>query len=395
MASTRKITTRKGTVRWEARWREPGKDGRSVDRKANFDTQREAKAHALKMAEEREGRGVGDPNRHSVKTYLNGWLAHLEARSDHAPTTLAGYKRHALAAVHHIGHIPLERLAPLDLDRLYATLLAKGGQPRADGKACRPLARQSVLHVHRTLHTALKQAVKWRLIGFNPAADASPPQVHFKQARGYTKDEISAMLEAASDDPEGYCAMALLLTTGIRRSELLGLALDCIDLDTGVISIRRTVTEVKGRAVLRDAAKSTTSRRTLSIPVTVVTLLRQQKARVLEAAMAWGSEYNREPMFLFPGMAGAPMPPMAMTLKLRQFRRRAKIEGVQPVHGWRHAAATLMIADGADVKTAQSRLGHSTPVITLRLYADQVDGRDRDAGERLADYLPTPAQRRP
>jgi integrase len=388
MASTRKIKTRKGTVRWEARWREPGPAGKQTDRKMNFDSLKEAKAHALRMAEERENRGVGDPRKHSLKGYLAGWLAHLEARQDHAPTTLAGYRRHAEMAMHHIGHIPLEKLAPLDLDRLYASLLAKGGRPRADEKPTKPLSRQSVLHVHRVLHTAFRQACKWRLISANPAADASPPAVQFKQSRGYTKDEIGRLMSAAEDDAEGYCAQALLLTTGMRRSELLGLALDAIDLDEGLISIRRTVTEVKGKAVVREIVKSTTSKRTLAVPPAVVTLLRQQKARVQEAAMAWGADYSREPMFLFPGLAGVAMPPMAMTLKLRQFRRRAKIEGVQPVHGWRHAAATLMISDGTDVKTTQARLGHSTPVITLRLYADKVDERDRAAGDKLAAYLP-------
>lgn len=387
MASTRRIQTRKGTVRWEARWREPGPGGKLIDRKQNFDSQREAKTHAAKMAEERERRGVGDPGKQTVRSYLNSWLGQLEARQDHAPTTLASYRVHADRAIHHIGHVSLEKLAPLDLDRLYAALLVDGGRVATQERPAKALSRQSVLHVHRVLHTAFKQAVKWRMIGVNPAADASPPTVPFRQSRGFTKDEIGRMLAAACDDAEGYCAQALLLTTGIRRSELLGLGLDTIDLEESVISICRTVTDVGGRAVVRDVPKTKTSRRTLSIPAAIVALIRQQKARVLEAALAWGAEYAREPMFLFPGLAGAPMSPMTMTVRLRQFRRRAKIEGVQPVHGWRHAAATLLIADGADVKTTQARLGHSTPVITLRLYADKVDERDRAAGEQLASYL--------
>jgi hypothetical protein len=46
-----------------------------------------------------------------------------------APTTLHGYERHALVAIHHIGRISLEKLKPLDLDRLYAKLLEEGGRP--------------------------------------------------------------------------------------------------------------------------------------------------------------------------------------------------------------------------------------------------------------------------
>ena len=140
--------------------------------------------------------------------------------------------------------------------------------------------------------------------------------------------------------------------------------------------------------MLREVAKTKSSRRTLSVPAAVVTLLRAQKARVLEAALAWGLEYSRNPMFLFPGLAGVAMPPLNLTYRLRQFRRQARVgDDVAPVHGWRHAAATMMTASGVDVKTTQSRLGHSTPVITLQLYADKVDERDRAAGETLAGFL--------
>ena len=58
------------------------------------------------------------------------------------------------------------------------------------------------------------------------------------------------------------------------------------------------------------------------------------------------------------------------------------------MHGWRHSTASLLIAGGTDVKTTQARMGHSTPTITLKLYTDVVDERDRAAGERLAGYLP-------
>jgi integrase len=344
------------------------------------------------MAEERELRGVGDPHRQNLASYLQRWLAYLRERGDHAPTTLAGYHRHAAIAAHHIGHLALAKLGAHDLDQLYATLKRRGGRPRADGKPARPLSPQSVLHVHRVLHAAFGQARKWKLIAHNPASDATAPTVPFRQARGYTATEITRLLELASNDPEATAMLALLLTAGLRRSELIGLALDALDLDAGTISIRRAVTEVRGKAVLRGIPKSASSWRTLSIPPEVVALLHAQKARVLESALQWGAEYRREPMFLFPGLAGVPMRPMAVTERLRQLRRRARIEGVQPVHGWRHATASLLIAGGTDVKTTQARMGHSTPTITLRLYADVVDERDRAAGERLAGYL-TPKNR--
>jgi integrase len=387
MASTSRVTTRKGTVRWQARWREPGVGGKPRLVKRNFATQKEARSHAARMAEERELRGVGDPHRHSVGVYLRRWLAYLRERGDRAATTLVGYTFHAANAAHHIGHLPLAKLTARDLDQLYATLRRRGGRPRPDGKPAQPLAPQSVLHVHKLLHAAFEQARKWKLLPHNPASDATAPTVPFRQARGYTATEITRLIELAQTDPETATMLALLLVGGLRRSELLGLAVDAVDLDAGTLSVRRTVTEVSSRPVLREIAKSASSRRTLSIPLQLVALLRAQKARVLELALQWGAEYSREPMFLFPGLAGAPMRPMALTARLRRLRHQAGISGVQPVHGWRHATASLLIAGGTDVKTTQVRLGHSSPAFTLKFYADVVDERDRAAGEQLAGYL--------
>jgi integrase len=110
-----------------------------------------------------------------------------------------------------------------------------------------------------------------------------------RKARGYTKNEIGRTLAAAEADPEGYCVLALLLTTGLRRSELLGLGLDTVDLDQATLDVRRTVTQVKGRAVVREVAKTKSSYRTLGIPAAVVLLLlRAQRACALESALAWG-----------------------------------------------------------------------------------------------------------
>jgi integrase len=181
--------------------------------------------------------------------------------------------------------------------------------------------------------------------------------------------------------------LALMLTTGLRRSELLGLTLDAIELEAATLKVERTVTETRTAVVVREITKTKSSRRTLAIPAAIVTLLRAQKARMLEQALAWGSEYANGPRFLFPQNGGEPMRPLNLTARLRRLLRRAGIRGVQPVHGWRHATATLLIAGGADIKTTQSRLGHSNPGITLQLYASQVTANDRAAGEALAGYL--------
>jgi integrase len=194
------------------------------------------------------------------------------------------------------------------------------------------------------------------VLAHNPAADATPPSVPHKQARAFTIEEIAALLAAAEPDPETYCMLALLLTTGLRRSELLGLTLDALDLESATLTVERTVTEIGSAVCVRETPKTKSSRRTLAIPAAVVALLRLQKARVLEQALAWGAEYRHGPRFLFPVNGGEPIRPFNLTARLSRLLHRAKIKGVQPVHGWRHATATLLIAGGTDVKTTQARL---------------------------------------
>jgi integrase len=334
------------------------------------------------MAQEIENRHVGDPQRHTVERYLQRWLATLAARGGHSPSTLSGYRRHIALANKYIGHISLERLSPADLDGLYAELLQRGGVSRrgkrGEEKAPHPLNPRTVLHVHRVLHTAFEQARRWRLVRENPSRDATAPSVRKSPVRAFTEDEIGWLLAAAARDEEIYCIIAVLLITGIRRSELLGLCWDAVDLERRTITIRRVVLEVEHAPVIRDVPKTASSERSIDIPP-----LRAQKTRGVEAALAWGKGYHKDPMFVFARPDGSPHDPMSMTGRLRQVMRRAKVSGRAPIHGWRHTSATALIAAGTDLKTVSARLGHASPTVTLNVYAVPPSATRRRANASL------------
>jgi integrase len=149
VASVRKSITAAGTTRWQAVWAEPSSRGATLRRTKNFATQKEARAYALRMEQEVERRGIGDPQKHNLERYLARWLATLADRGEYSPTTLEGYGHHIARACPHIGQIPLEKVSPADLDGLYTVLIRRG------------LTARTVLNVHRVLHTALEQARKW------------------------------------------------------------------------------------------------------------------------------------------------------------------------------------------------------------------------------------------
>jgi integrase len=138
-----------------------------------------------------------------------------------------------------------------------------------------------------------------------------------RKARGYTKDEIRRMLAAAEADPEGYCVLALLLTTGLRRSELLGLGLDTVDLDQATLDVRRTVTQVKGRAVVREVAKTKELARTLGIPARWCCCCAGRRGPRAGKRACLGRRIFGAADVLVSGMADVPMLPLTLTPRLR------------------------------------------------------------------------------
>jgi integrase len=175
---------------------------------------------------------------------------------------------------------------------MYTTLLQSGGAARKAGGDPRPLNPRTVLHVHRALQIAFEQARRWRLIGENPCRDATAPKPRPSPARAFTDDEVGRLVSAASADPETYAIATTLLITGLRRSELLGLAWDSVDLKQGTITVKRVVLDVDRAPLLREIPKSESSQRTIAIPPLLVDLLRAQKAHCLEAALRWGKFFG-------------------------------------------------------------------------------------------------------
>ena len=123
-----------------------------------------------------------------------------------------------------------------------------------------------------------------------------------------------------------------LFVTGMRRSELVGLAFDCVDLDAGRITIRRSVVEITYlKPVLREHGKTESSLRTIAIPATLTEMLRKRKVEILEAALAW-RDYQRDPLLVFPGLRGGPSSPQRLSERLRHLMKRAGVTGPSPAH---------------------------------------------------------------
>ena len=285
MASVHRRVTRTGGVIYRAIWTEPGPNGTRRKRSKNFDRASDAKAFAARMEQEVERRGVGDPEKHTLEGYLKRWIATLADRGEHSPTTLAALsKRRVDIACRYIGHIPLEKLSPADLDQLYATLLRRGGIARkanADGsKDARPLTR-----AHRAARPsrparALERARKWKLIGENPAKDAQRADADQEPRQGVHRRPGHTIARGRRARCRRPMPHRVVSGRGLRRSEVLGLAWDSVDLDRRHAGNPAHGSPVEAQAGDARAAPRRKARAHRRDPGGLVDLLREQKARV-------------------------------------------------------------------------------------------------------------------
>ena len=391
---------RKHRRKWQAQWHYTI-DG--VRRQATrvFDTRGEAKRFAEQMGEQVERQGIVDPNRFTVRSYMHYWVDHHPKKNVLSPTTLAGYRRHSELGCRHIGELPLTKLTALHLDQMYSALIEGGGvtqKKNADGsRNAKPLAGRSIHHVHAVFRTALKQAVKWNLLPDAPTARATPPQPEKSPAVAMTKAEFAAVRDCArrANYPGLDVLVDMLGLTGLRRSEILGLSIDDIDFTAGEALIQRAVLAVRGvngnEVVVREKTKTASSRRVVTIPPALLDKLKHHRAFIAGQALAFGADYRREPLLLFPEVGGRPMDPDALTSKLRSLLRSAGIrkKGLQPTHGYRHSMASFAFAAGVDLVTVQKRLGHSRPSTTSDIYLHPVDGEQATHAARKIERAMT------
>ena len=169
---------------WRAMWRVEI-DGKPRQRSKTFATRSEAQAHAREQERAFEVRGVAAVEELTAAQLADRFIAWCETRL--RASTIYGYRRNLDFLLRHIGTMQLRRITPEHLDLAYASLRKTGS---ANGQ---PLHQRTVLHVHRVAHRMFGQAVKWRLLGDNPARLASPPTVPPVRARAPTIEEAGRL----------------------------------------------------------------------------------------------------------------------------------------------------------------------------------------------------------
>jgi integrase len=300
-------------------------------------------------------------DRLTVAEYLDDWLT--GASRALRPSTASTYERHIrLHILPTLGRLPVARLRPEQLDRLYAGLLAKG------------LSRTSVQHIHAILRRSLSQATRRGVIARNPTDLVDPPGRDHHEMQVLSVDQARALLAAART--ERHAALealyVLALTTGMRRGELLALRWADVDVIKRTLTVTGTLQRVKhsdGTSTLERAQpKTKTSMRQIPLTAAAVDALKRHAERQGQRRAVVGSEWTDTGLVFTNERGGAVEP---RNLLARSFAPLLSEAGIPHVrfHDLRHTAATLMAAQGVHTKVVSEMLGHASIGITLDLYS--------------------------
>lgn len=268
----------------------------------------------------------------------------------------------------------LSRLQALHLTRLYADLRQKGLSPRR------------VQMVHRLLHKALGDAARWGLLATNVAGLVDGPTCPTEEPELWCPEKVSGFVSALEEGSGGQYGMlfGFLLASGCREGEALGLRWSDVDWEKSAVRVERQVTWVDNQPV-ELLPKTRSGVRAVSIPSWGIGLLRKQKAQVAEWRLRAGEGWQGGER-VFTTANGRVPSPSNLRRAFLGLCQRLELPAVR-LHDLRHLHLSLLAMNGVPVKVAQARAGHSSPILTLRVYQHVLGEPDREAAaaiERLA-----------
>ncbi len=377
----KKTITRKGKeyTYWEARYTsgyDPG-TGKQIQRSITGKTQKEV-AQKLKAATASIDEGTYTaPSKMTVAQWLDIWTA--EYLGGVKPRTVDSYKSTMRTHLKPgLGAIRLESLSAHTIQGLYNKLGAQDGNRKA-------LSAKTIKNVHGVLHKALQQAVANGYIRFNPADSCVLPRIIKKQIQPLDEDQISSFLKAI----KGHRYEDLFITTlftGMREGEVCGLLWDCIDLDSGTMTIDKQLQKIRGSGGQYSLVPTKNSKgRMIALAPFVVKVLHGVRRKQLENRLRHGECFNNSG-FVFTDELGHHLKPQTVYLDFKKVMNDIGSPETR-FHDLRHSYAVAAIKSGDDIKTVQENLGHATASFTLDIYGHVTKKMKQESANRMEQFI--------
>lgn len=250
------------------------------------------------------------------------------------------------------------------------------------------LSPKTVKEYHRFISSVLTQAEKEMLVPYNMAKRASTPKQPVHEAN-YFEPETIKEIEAAFDKENNQRRLLgyMLIFTGARRGEVLGLEWHNVNWEKNTIRIEKNVVCTPKKGVYVDTPKTVTSKRTISMPQLVMDMLRDYKEEydLLKDGLAW-KRTAPENDFIFVRENGLPMRPDVVSTWLTRVEEKNGLPHLN-AHAFRHSVASALIFHGVDPVSVSKRLGHNQVSTTTNIYAHIMSAAEQKNAEILSEIF--------
>lgn len=361
--------------RWEARVDLGWVDGRRVRRTLYGATRAEVADKLRRALELVNGQAPIPDGQLRLGDFLDRWLDEV-IKPTRQRSTWAGYevnvRKHIKPA---LGHVRLARLSPAQVQALINSKLDEGLSPR------------TVQYIHATLRAALSTAVRWGLLVRNVAVPVNTVSVDRALARPFSREEANQVLsEASKHRLAAFFTVAMAI--GLRPSEALALTWSDLDLDDGLVQVRKALDRRRADDFRFKAPKSRRSRRTIPLPEVCVQALVQHRRRQAQERLTAGSKWQDHDLVFTTKTGG----PLDRTQVSRQFSKLLEKAGVEHrrLYDCRHTAASLLLAQGVAPRVVMETLGHSSFALTMETYTHVLPEVMRDAAKAMDRALTPP-----
>jgi integrase len=303
----------------------------------------------------------------TVKQFLSEWI--IAVTPNLAPTSARDYASYINRHINpYLGKIKLSELRPDHVQTFYNRLSQKG------------CTQSTIRIVHAVLHKSLNQAVRWGLIGRNPASLVEKPKPKKKEMKTWNNLQVMSFLSVIQD-PKYQALFYLAVTTGMRQGELLGLMWEDLDWITGYIQVKRQLQRITGYGKVLRKPKTASGQRMIVLGQTALDMLKENKENQFKLKNFAGEKWE-ENDFIFTSNKGTGIEPRRMYLMFKKYSAKANLPSIR-LHDLRHTAATLMLQENVHPKIVQERLGHSDITLTLNTYSHVTPVMQSDVAEKL------------
>ena len=365
-------------------WIETGSGYNRERRSQYFDTKKEAEDWVSRMVIDRNDGLITNPDKISVQNFATRWLDNHK-KPNIAASTYRNYKQQLDSYL-----IPFFKdimMKDINLYQIedYFNSMRKSGSLRHNGGLSETTLNKHYITLNQICKHAAKPGI--RLLKYNPVSAIEPPKQKTKEAEVMTANEYTRLLKASKDNTHIFTFILTALYTGMRRSEILGLEWEDVDLAAGVINVRkRYVNTVEGYQH-ELATKTDSSKRQISISEKLISVLKEYKKTHLEYRLHFGPDYYDETDFVFCKPDGSPYHPDYYNKQFNQLLSETGLSSKYKIHTLRHTFATINLRNKVDSKVVQEMLGHASESTTKDIYQHVDLEMQKDAISKMDDAI--------